>query len=157
MWYDHPAIYSTTDIKLLLPQWGCTARTLLVVRWQKHAHCSSVAYPGNQREPGHAPKGFSGMDTMDNACIGAKSVRTHPLGKNTIKGCALREREHLNKPKQFSILRWCMGNMHICAYEKFGLFYSSKKCFPYSQYISYPALNRYNLKVIFIKINCDGT
>ena len=44
--------------KLLLPQWGCTARTLLVVRWQKHAHCSSVAYPGNQREPGHAPKGF---------------------------------------------------------------------------------------------------
>ena len=26
-------------------------------------------------------KGLGGMDTMDNACIGAKSVWTHPLGK----------------------------------------------------------------------------
>ena len=30
-------------------------------------------------------KGFGGMDTMDNACIGAKSVRTHPLGKTQSK------------------------------------------------------------------------
>ena len=42
VWYDHPAIDGTTDIKLLLPQWGYTARTLLVVRWQKCADCSSV-------------------------------------------------------------------------------------------------------------------
>ena len=125
VWYDHPAIYSTTDIKLLLPQWGCTARTLLVVRWQKHAHCSSVVTRVIKGNLGMHRKGWGGMDTMDNACIGAKSVRTHPLGKHTIKGCALREREHLTKPKQFSILRWCIGNMHIWAYEKFGLFYSS--------------------------------
>ena len=39
--YDHPAIDGTTDIKLLLPQWGYTAQTLLVVRWQKCADCSS--------------------------------------------------------------------------------------------------------------------
>ena len=38
-------------------------------------------------------KGLGGMDTIDNGRIGAKSERTHPLGINTIKGCALRERE----------------------------------------------------------------
>ena len=41
-------------------------------------------------------KGLGGMDTMGNACIGAKSVRIHPLGKTTqSKGCALRERESI--------------------------------------------------------------
>ena len=37
-------------------------------------------------------KGLGGMDTMDNACIGAKSVRTHPLGKTQSKVVRL-ERE----------------------------------------------------------------
>ena len=42
VWYDHPALDGTTDIKLPLPRWGYTARTLLVVRGQKCAYCSSV-------------------------------------------------------------------------------------------------------------------
>ena len=37
-----PGVIGTTDIKLLLPQWGYTARTLFVVRWQKCADCNSV-------------------------------------------------------------------------------------------------------------------
>ena len=35
-------IDGTTDIKLLLPRWGYTAQTLLVVRWQKCTECNSV-------------------------------------------------------------------------------------------------------------------
>ena len=39
-------------------------------------------------------KGLGGMDIMDNASIGAKSVRTHPLGKTQSKVVRL-ERESI--------------------------------------------------------------
>ena len=34
-------------------------------------------------------KGLGSMDTLDNACMGAKSIRTHPLGESTNRGSAL--------------------------------------------------------------------
>ena len=34
-------------------------------------------------------KGIGGMETLDNACMGAKSVGTHPFGENTNKDSAL--------------------------------------------------------------------
>ena len=33
-------------------------------------------------------KGLGSMDTLDNACMGAKSIRPHPLGESTNKGSA---------------------------------------------------------------------
>ena len=50
VWCDHPALDGTTDIKPLLPQWGCTAWTSLVVRLLRYAHSSRVVCPDVQKK-----------------------------------------------------------------------------------------------------------
>ena len=130
--YDHPVIGSTADTKLLLQQWGCTARTLRIVRWRKRAHCSRVAYPGDHGETrAWYRKGLGGLGILDNACALGASGHSH-WGDTQTKGVRL-DRAHWNKP---SILRWRMGNMHIWAYEKSELFYSSNLCLSDSQCIN---------------------
>ena len=136
--YDHPVIGSTADTKLLLQQWGCTARTVLVlhVRWRKCANCSTcsrVAYPGYHTRETRAwyRKGLGGLGILDNACALRASGHSH-WGDTQTKGVRL-DRAFWNKP---SILRWRMGYMHIWAYEKSELFYSSNLCLSDSQCIN---------------------
>ena len=86
--------------------------------------------------PGIYQKGLGGMETLDNACMGAKSVRTHPLREKTNIKVVHVDREHWNKPRKFSILLWYMDNN--LSVRKIQIFYSSKrKIQTASQYISY--------------------
>ena len=47
-------------------------------------------------------KGLGGMDTLDNACMGAKSIRKHPLGESTNRGSALGQ-EALEQPQTIQL------------------------------------------------------
>ena len=76
VWFDHPAIDSTTNIKLLLPQWGYTARTLLVERWLKCADCSSVKPTRLIKRKEHGQNGLRRHGDPGHGCL-ARPVKSH--------------------------------------------------------------------------------
>ena len=117
-WYEHLAIDGTADITLLLPQWEallpqCTARTVIL---QKCTHCSRMFYPDDQRKPkACTERVYVAWRPWTMPAWALRASEHIPWGKTQIKLVRL-DREHWNKSRQFSKLRWGMGNMHIWAY-----------------------------------------